>query len=173
MNRAYLSLGSNINPEQNLRAAIELLATHTRLLAVSSVWETAPVGITDQPNFLNAAALIATDLRPSALKWQVLRVIEAQLHRDRSGHRFGPRTIDIDLVLFNNAIFELDGSPIPDPDVLARPFVAIPLAEIAPAYRHPETGQPLETIAAAFHGEKQKMTRRDDINLNIERSISG
>ncbi len=173
MNRAYLSLGSNIEPAQNLRAAIELLATHTRLLAVSSVWETAPVGITDQPNFLNAAALIATDLRPSALKWQVLRAIEAQLHRDRSGHRFGPRTIDIDLVLFNNATFELDGSPIPDPDVLARPFVAIPLAEISPAYRHPETGQTLASIAAAFHIEKEKMTRRDDINLNIERSISG
>lgn len=173
MNRAYLSLGSNINPAQNLRAAVELLATHTRLLAVSPVWETAPVGIINQPNFLNAAALVATKLSAWELKWDVLRRIETALHRDRSGHRFGPRTIDIDLVLFNNAIFELDGNHIPDPDVLARPFVAIPLAEIAPAYRHPETGQSLETIAAMFHIQNEKMTRRDDINLNIERTIPG
>ncbi len=172
MNRAYLSLGSNIEPAANLRAAVAMLTAQTRLLAVSTVWETAPLGITDQPNFLNMAAVVETALSARQLKRDVLRRIETALHRDRSGHRFGPRTIDIDLMLFNREIFDWDGHHIPNAEVLERAFVAIPLAEIAPAYRHPETGQTLAEIAAGFDAEKEKMFVRRDITFDIPRMFA-
>ncbi len=165
MNRAYLSLGSNIKPKANLRAAVAMLAAQTHLLAVSSVWETAPLGITDQPNFLNMAVLVETELSARQLKWNVLRHIETVLHRNRNGHRFGPRTIDIDLMLFNREIFNLDGHHIPSAEVLERAFVAIPLAEISPEYRHPETGQTLAAIAANFEIKKEKMLLRPDVTF--------
>ena len=171
MNRAYLSLGSNIEPVANLRAAITMLAAQTRLLAVSSVWETAPLGITDQPNFLNMAALVEIELSAEQLKRDVLRRIETALHRNRTGHRYGPRTIDIDLMLFNRDIFDLDGHHIPNSEVLERAFVAIPLAEISPEYRHPETGQTLAAIAADFDIEKEKMFLRHEITFDIPQTL--
>ena len=76
MNRVFIALGSNINSEYNMREAVRQLASRCRLLAVSPVYETAPVGKTDQPSFLNAAALIETDLTAAELKAQVLQVIE-------------------------------------------------------------------------------------------------
>ncbi len=167
MNRVYLSLGSNIEPEANLRVAVGLLARQTKLLAVSSVWETAPIGIADQPNFLNMAALVATELSAQRLKVTVLDAIESRLHRDRSGHRYGPRTIDIDLMLFNRDIFELDGHHIPNAEVLERSFVAIPLAEISPEYRHPKTGQTLASIAAGFRIEKEKLFLRREFIFDV------
>lgn len=172
MNRAYLSLGSNIEPAANLRAAVAMLAAHTRLLAVSSVWETAPLGITNQPDFLNMAALVETKLSARQLKRDVLRRIETALHRDRSGHRYGPRTIDIDLMLFNREIFNLDGHHIPNAEVLERAFVAIPLAEISPVYRHPETGQTLAAIAARFDPKKEKMFLRRDIAFDVSQMFA-
>lgn len=167
MNRAYLSLGSNIEPAANLRAAVAMLAARTHLLAVSSVWQTAPLGITDQPDFLNMAALVETELSAARLKQDVLHRIETALHRDRSGHRYGPRTIDIDLILFNRDTFDFDGHHIPNTEVLERAFVAIPLAEISPDYLHPETGQTLAAIAARFDPKKEKMILRRDISFDI------
>lgn len=169
MNRAYLSLGSNIKPEANLRAAVAMLAARTQLRAVSAVWQTAPLGITDQPDFLNMAALVETELSAVQLQRDVLSRIETDLHRDRSGHRYGPRTIDIDLLLFNREIFELDGHHIPSAEVQERAFVAIPLAEISPAYRHPETGQTLLAIAGNFVEKENEMWLRRDIVFDILR----
>ncbi len=166
MNRAYLSLGSNIDPIANLQAAVAMLAVQTHLLAVSSVWKTAPIGITDQPDFLNMAVLVETKLSAQQLKRDVLRRIEMNLHRVRSGHRYGPRTIDIDLMLFNREVFELDGHHIPNAEVRERAFVAIPLAEISPEYRHPETGQSLVAIAANFDIKEEKMFLRPDVTFN-------
>lgn len=171
MNRAFLALGSNIKPERHIPAAVELLAAQTGLLAVSSVWETMPLGIATQPNFLNAAALVETPLDAATLKWTILRAIETELHRDRSGHRDGPRTIDIDLVLFNQEIFMQDGLHIPDPDVLTRAFVAIPLAELDPQYRHPQTEQTLAQIAAGFQINPKEMFQRDDIILSFAHNM--
>ena len=83
-NCAYIALGSNIEPERNLPAAVRLLAARCKLLALSPVYQTQPVGKTDQPDFLNAAALIETELGPAALKTQVLQKIERTLGRVRS-----------------------------------------------------------------------------------------
>ena len=170
-NRAYLSLGSNIEPEMNLSAAVAMLAELTTLKAVSSVWETLPLGMTNQPNFLNAAALIETELTAEQLKAQLLSPIEQKLGRVRQANKNAPRPMDIDLMLFNRQIFQLGDRHIPDPEVLERPFVAIPLAEIAPDYVHPKTGQSLKEIAATFEEAKAGMTLRPDLSEKLRRLI--
>lgn len=167
-NTAYLSLGSNINPEENLKAAVAMLARLTHLTAVSSVWETAPLGVSNQPDFLNAAAIIQTVLSADTLKTQVLGHIEQALGRVRQGDKFGPRPMDIDIIFFNNQILTLqNGRHIPNPEVLERPFVAIPLAEIAPDYLHPETGQSLRQIAAQFEVNPRQMRLRAKVSADL------
>jgi 2-amino-4-hydroxy-6-hydroxymethyldihydropteridine diphosphokinase len=146
-NLAYLSLGSNINPEENLPAAVVMLAQLTRLVAVSSVWETEALGDKPQPPYLNAAVIIETDLTPTQLKGEVLTVIEDKLGRVRQANKFAPRPIDLDIMLFNREIIQLGHRHIPDPEIIERPFVTIPLAEVAPDYQHPELEQTLAEIA--------------------------
>jgi 2-amino-4-hydroxy-6-hydroxymethyldihydropteridine diphosphokinase len=164
-NQVFVSLGSNIDAERNLREAVRRLALRCCLLGVSPVYETRPVGKTDQPNFLNAAALIETDLPAAELKRQVLRAIEAELGRVRTEDKNAPRTIDLDISLYGDQVLELDGRHIPDPEILRRPHVARPLADLAPHYRHPETGQTLLEIAAGL--PEAGLRRRPDLNLVI------
>ncbi|MCB0191123.1 MAG: 2-amino-4-hydroxy-6-hydroxymethyldihydropteridine diphosphokinase [Anaerolineae bacterium] len=164
LNTAYLSLGSNIEPETNIKSAVELLARHTKLLAVSSVWETKPVGFTKQANFLNAAAIVQTKLPAQQLKERALRKIEKLLGRVRQANKNAPRSIDIDIMLFNRQIFTMGDRHIPDPEILERPFVALPLAEIAPDYVHPETGQTLKEIAESFNVSNEDMFLREDVS---------
>jgi 2-amino-4-hydroxy-6-hydroxymethyldihydropteridine diphosphokinase len=166
-NLAYLSLGSNIEPERNLPTAVARLAQFGQVRAVSTVWETLPVGFSDQPNFLNAAVLLETGLSAGALREEAIAGIETALGRVRTENKNAPRTIDIDVMLFNRDIIHLNRRHIPDPEVLERPFVAIPLAEIAPDYVHPETGQTLEVIAKQFDTPSAGMVRRDDVELPI------
>jgi 2-amino-4-hydroxy-6-hydroxymethyldihydropteridine diphosphokinase len=159
-NRAYLSLGSNIEPKQNLPAAVRELAAFGRVLAVSSVWESAPFendGATDRTehppgkNFLNAAVLLETDLTPARLYDEAISSIERLLGRVRDPHdKDAPRTIDIDLSLFNQDVLEFAGRRVPHPDILERPFVAIPLAELEPDYVHPIEQRRLAEIAAEW-----------------------
>lgn len=151
INRAYLSLGSNIAPEQHLPAAIRLLGDYGRVLAVSTVWESAALGDPNQPNYLNAAVLLATPMTASTLRRQAIATIENTLGRRRvADNKNAARTIDIDMMLFNRAILQIGHRHIPDDEVLTRAFVAVPLAEIAPDYVHPVTGQTLRDIAAQF-----------------------
>jgi 2-amino-4-hydroxy-6-hydroxymethyldihydropteridine diphosphokinase len=144
--RVFLALGSNINAERNLRAAVQRLAARFRLLAVSPVYETAPVGKTDQPNFLNAAALVETDLAAGDVK-HALQEIEQELGRVRTGDKNAPRTIDLDIALFGDQVLDLGQRHIPDPDLVQYPHIARPLADLAPELVHPETGQTLLEIA--------------------------
>jgi 2-amino-4-hydroxy-6-hydroxymethyldihydropteridine diphosphokinase len=171
-NLAYLSLGSNVRPEKNLQQAVQMLAASSKLLAVSPVWETLPLGIVDQPNFLNAATVVETKRTAEAFKREVIRQIENRLGRVRNGDKFGPRTIDIDIMFFNHQIFELDHRHIPDPEVLERPFVAIPLAEIAPDYRHPETGQTLRDIAGGFAVTEEEMRLRPNLSQTVAQFVT-
>jgi 2-amino-4-hydroxy-6-hydroxymethyldihydropteridine diphosphokinase len=164
MHQAYILLGSNVNKERHLPNAIRHLREHGRLLAVSSVYETVAVGRTDQPNFFNAAALLETPLSAETLKWQVLRPIEAKLGRVRTDDPNAPRPIDLDIVLFDEAVFDLDGAPIPDPALLEHAYAALPLIEIAPHYRHPLTGRTLATLTERFAGSPG-ILRREDVLL--------
>ncbi len=149
-NRVFISLGSNIDAETNLTAAVRHLRNHdaVEVIATSRVYETAPVGTVDQPNFLNAALLIRTPLSAEALKAGPLWEVEQVLGRVRTADKNAPRTIDLDIALFNYDVLDVGVRHIPDPELLTRAHVAVPVADLAPYYIHPETGATLEEIAA-------------------------
>jgi len=166
VNRAYLSLGSNIDPEGNLPMAVRYLTNHGSVQSVSTVWESAPIGFADQPNYLNAAVLLETALTADALCQDAISPIESQMGRIRDEHqKDGPRPIDIDIMLFNRDILKLDARYIPHPEVLDRLFVAMSLAQIDPCYIHPETGQTLQEVAEQLRASGDEMRRRSDIML--------
>jgi 2-amino-4-hydroxy-6-hydroxymethyldihydropteridine diphosphokinase len=144
---AFVSLGSNIEPERNLPDAVRGLRPLGRILACSSVYQNPAVGPTPGPDFLNAAVLLQTEHSPDALRAE-LRALEARLGRQRTSDRFAPRTIDLDLVLYGAQVSRDVGLELPDPDLTVRPHLAIPLAELDPNHRHPITGESLRSIAA-------------------------
>jgi 2-amino-4-hydroxy-6-hydroxymethyldihydropteridine diphosphokinase len=161
-NLAAISLGSNINPVENLQAAVRELGGFGTLKRVSRAWESLPVGFPDQANFLNAALLLETWLSPKELKQTVLGPIERQLHRVRDPHNVNaPRTMDLDLSLFITPTQSL----VLDPAILTRAFVAIPLAEILPEFVHPRTGQTLAEIAGTFASQSLDVVPRPDCDL--------
>ncbi len=132
----YLSLGSNVGDrEANLRTAIEKLADLGKVVATSSFYETEPVDFTAQPWFLNCAVALRTHLMPKLFLAKVL-AIEQQMGRRRLQPK-GPRTIDVDILLFGNSVISTLQLDVPHPAMHQRRFVLEPLAEIAPDVRHP------------------------------------
>ncbi len=137
---AFISVGSNIEPERNIPAAIAALTKSARILAVSTFYETRPLGPAGQPAFYNGVVEIATSLAPRPLKFDVLRKIESDLGRRRTGDKYAARPIDLDILAYDQlAIAESDLS-IPDADIPNRPFLAVPLAELAPELVLPGLG---------------------------------
>ena len=153
----YLSLGSNIGDrERNLRDAVELLAEpELRAVRVSSFYETAPLEVLDQPWFLNAVVEAETDLFPKQLLARVQR-IEQALGRRRLKPK-GPRTIDIDILLYGGAVIDADELQVPHPRLAERRFVLEPLAELAPNLHHPVTGR---TVAEMLLAVARQQVRR-------------
>ncbi len=134
----YLSLGANLGDRAaNLRGALRRLEELGHITAVSSFYETEPVEVGGrQPWFLNCAAAIETELMPKQFLGRILALEEAMGRRRRMGRK-DPRTVDIDIVLFGNAVVQAPGLEIPHPAMHRRRFVLEPLAEIAPGIRHP------------------------------------
>ena len=149
MHSAYLSLGSNIDPELHLRAAASALRERFRDVVFSPVLRTPAIGF-EGPEFFNAAAIIRTDLDPQALDaW--LHTLEAVQGRDRSAPRFSSRTLDIDIVFYDDLILSpAEGSHlrIPRPE-LQHAFVLQPLAQIAPEFIDPVSGRTLAQLWTA------------------------
>jgi 2-amino-4-hydroxy-6-hydroxymethyldihydropteridine diphosphokinase len=169
--RIYLSLGSNVAKERNLPRAVDLLTDWGRLEAVSPVYETQPVGLAgatpDEP-FLNAAVLLLVDLTPEAARLEMIARIEAQLGRVRDPRdRNAPRTIDIDISLWDDQVLDVCGRPVPDPDILRYLHVAQPLADIAPEYRHPQVQRTLAEIAAQLRNSSPAPQLRTDVVLTL------
>lgn len=147
MPAAHIALGSNLGDRHgHLIAAIDRLRARARLLDLSAVYETEPWGITDQPRFLNAACAIETELRPGdLLAW--LKSIEVELGRQPAA-RYGPRVIDLDLLLYGDAVIDTRDLSVPHSRLAERAFVLIPLAEIAPDALHPILRRPIRRLAA-------------------------
>jgi len=151
METAYIALGANISspagsPRETLTAALGQLADLGRVTARSSFYETAPVGFADQPTFLNAAARLETDLDPDTLLDRLL-AIERSFGRDRShGIPNGPRTLDLDLLLYGSLILDTPSLQLPHPRMAGRPFVLLPLAEIAPDLIHPQSNKTMKQL---------------------------
>jgi 2-amino-4-hydroxy-6-hydroxymethyldihydropteridine diphosphokinase len=152
LHRAYLSLGSNINAEVHLPKAMLLLREAGQIEAVSSVWESESVGF-DGPNFLNACVLFLTHLQPVELKEQIIRPIEAKLERIRSAEKNAPRTIDIDIVLFDETPRNID--------FWEYAFVIVPLAELIPDFEHPIRCEKLIRVAEQLQSQIWIVPRED------------
>jgi len=135
---AAIALGTNLgNREANLHTALHHMADLGAITAISTFHDTAPVGYLNQPHFLNAAALLETNLHPEALL-QSLLTIEKQMGRDRiTAPPKGPRLIDLDLLLYENLTLQTEALTLPHPAMQDRAFVLTPLAEIAPNLLHP------------------------------------
>ena len=133
-----------------MRGALARLAEESgiELVAVSSIRETEPVGFVEQPRFLNAVAAIETALSPRALLDRLLE-IERNLGRTRTGPRFGPRTIDLDLLVYGDEVVDEPGLSVPHPRLAERRFVLEPLAELAPELVVPARG-PLSSLLAGL-----------------------
>ena len=140
MVRVYLGLGANLGDRaENIARALEMLkGKGLGLLSLSQLYETEPRGVTEQPRFLNAACAMETDLAPHALL-NLLKATEVKLGRVPSV-RYGPRAIDLDILLYGDLRIATPRLTIPHPGMLERASVLVPLSEIAPMLRHPVTG---------------------------------
>ena len=139
LHEAYLNIGSNIEPEHHLRQAIRLLRKHGQIKAVSNAWQSHAFG-SNGPDFLNVCVLFLTPLNDRELKEQVIRPIEAALGRVRGPDKYAPRTIDIDIILFDEEPFS--------GEFWSNAFVVVPLAELLPDFHHPFSYERLAHVAA-------------------------
>lgn len=169
MTRVYLGLGSNVRPVENLRLAVRELQRQFGEIAVSPVYRSTALGF-DGDDFLNAVAAVDTDLPPD----EVLRVIEG-IHvcagRQRDARKLISRTLDIDLLLYDELVLDRPGMTLPRSDVLRYSFVLRPLAELAPGVKHPVTGR---TFVEHWHrlqagqgedGAREHPLEETDVNL--------
>lgn len=148
MTKAFVALGSNLGErETHIRRAVEELGKlpRTKVERVSSLYDTAPIGEVEQPRFLNAVACVETELTAGELLWNLL-LVEQRLGRVRAKvKKWGPRSIDLDLLFFGDSVIDEPSLKVPHPEAHLRAFVLAPLAELDPEFVHPVLG---ETIAA-------------------------
>ena len=157
LHKAYLNLGSNIQPEINLVRAMHLLEKQGEVQKISSAWESESVGAPG-PNYLNVCLLFVSPYTNVELKEQVIDAIETQLGRKRTENKYIPRTIDIDIILF-------DDQPLTDENWEAA-FVIVPLAEIYPEYQNPITGERITETAARLRQREWIETRHEILSEN-------
>ncbi len=131
MVRAFVAIGSNIKPEVNIKKAIRLLTFKTQIIGISTVYLTEPEGRPEQPPFYNLVVEVDTEMPPEEFKYGTLRTIEVELGRIRTEDKYAPRTIDLDLILYDDLALQTEDLILPDPEILSRPFLAFPLGELS------------------------------------------
>ncbi len=152
MRGIYIGVGSNIDPDRNVRQALLRLAEETAIRAISTFYRTRPVGSRGQPYFYNGVVEVETELPPRELKQSVLLGIEAEMGRQRSADRYAPRPIDLDILLYGELVLSTEGLTIPDPEIAERPFLAIPLHELDPGLVIPGSTLALDEIVSRLDG---------------------
>lgn len=153
--QVFLSLGSNIDREANIRGGLDALASQFGEVRLSPVYESEAVGF-DGAAFYNLVAEIRTDM-PVGVLAEVLRDIEAAHGRRRGEKKFSSRTLDIDILTYGNLCGEIDGVQLPRDEILKHAFVLLPLADLAPDARHPESGKRYVELWQALDLSGQKL----------------
>lgn len=149
MAAVYLGLGANLgNREANLRMALRCLWRMGRVEAVSALYESEPVGGPEQPPYYNAACVMETGLEPAGLL-RFLQSLEHEIGRRPGGERWGPRPIDLDILLYEDRVLEEEGLVVPHPRMTERAFVLIPLADIAAGVKHPREDKTVGELLSA------------------------
>lgn len=145
---AFIAVGSNIDPEANIAKALAHLSEQIEIRSVSTFYRVKPLARPEQPDFRNGVLKVDASGSPKSLKFDVLRPLEERLGRHRTEDKHAARTIDLDLILFGEVVLNEDYLTLPDPDIRERPFVAVPLLELAPQCTLPDTGEPLSALSA-------------------------
>lgn len=149
MSKAYIGIGSNIDPERNITSAIQMLRTRVRVTGLSRFYLTEALGRPDSPPFVNGVIEIDTDLGPRELKFDVLRRIEESLGRVRSSDKYAPRTLDLDIIVYGDGVVD-------EPEIAQRAFVAVPLYELAPDLVLPNSGCALADVVGSLDADSMK-----------------
>ena len=153
MPNAFIGVGSNIDPAENVRNAIRLLSKEEHILGISTVYQTQPEGGLNQPAYYNCVVEIETKTSPEDLKYKVLRKIEKDLGRKRSKDKYAARTIDLDLILYDDLELKTDELTLPDPHIASRPYLAVPLNELNPELVLPGSGLHVKELASSLSRE--------------------
>ncbi len=159
MARAFIGVGSNIDAEENVRAAVRRLCGLMRFTGVSLFYRTAPWERAEQPPFINGVVAVETELPPAELKFAVLRRIEDELGRRRGEDKYAARSIDLDLLVYDAMELDSEELVLPAPEITRRPFLALPLAQLAPELVLPGTTRRMWEIAAEFTGNRNAAAR--------------
>ncbi|AFY37487.1 2-amino-4-hydroxy-6-hydroxymethyldihydropteridin epyrophosphokinase [[Leptolyngbya] sp. PCC 7376] len=177
MNRIYLSVASNIQPEANIFAAMEALIPTCKLLALSRCFVTDAIPAPDQPPtkdlpyYINCVALIETNYEAEAFKFEVLRQLEETLGRVRTADKYAPRPIDLDILLFNDDVIQQENLQIPDSDIIKRWFLAQGILDTTPDLQLPNTDQPLqfylEPLLETFYATNQSFREDEQLREKI------
>lgn len=154
MARVFVGIGSNILPEVNIKEALLLLRKEVLVRRISTVYMTEPINRPADAPYYNLVVELETDRPPLELKQQVLRRIETMRGRERGGDKYASRTIDLDLLLYDDVVLASHALTLPDPDILVRPFLAFPLLELAPALILPGSTMRLDEAVSALPKER-------------------
>lgn len=169
MPRVYIGVGSNVDPELNIPAALGFLKSKGRITGVSTFYRTSPVGPDGAPPFYNGVICLDTCFQPRELKFEVLRSIEDALGRVRCGDKCAPRPIDLDIALYGESTINEPDLIVPDPEIVARAFLAVPLLELDPDIVLPGTNARLADVVQSL--DVGSMTTLDEFTQILRREI--
>jgi 2-amino-4-hydroxy-6-hydroxymethyldihydropteridine diphosphokinase len=169
MARVFIGIGSNIEPALNIIKAIRSLCRKVRIIGVSTVYLTRPEDRPEQPPFYNCVIEAETEAPPRELKFGVLRPIEESLGRRRTADKSAARTIDLDIILYDDMVIRDNDLTVPDPGISRRAFIALPLRELSPALSLPDTGVPVAEIASSM--DQSAMVPLTDYTETLRKEI--
>lgn len=143
---AFIGVGSNISPENNIAKAFDLLGKHVSITGVSTFYRTQPLKESKQNSYLNGVWRVQTNVSYRELKFSILNSIESELHRTRTQDKYASRTIDLDVLLYGDMVIRETNCTLPDPDIYTRPFIAYPLFELEPHLIVPDTNTSIAQV---------------------------